>query len=385
MHAAPDAAALADLASQFDMMVGKKPVKAPVSFKKKIQSVDLNDVRTFTVGAEAEGIVERVSQGGAVVRFSPQVAGYLHVSEIQHAYLASARDALQEGEKIKLRVIKNDPDFLGLSKKKVGAKRKEDFSVGDKVTGKVLKVTAVGAVVDIGAEVACFLHKSQMNTGTFVNDAREFLSVGDDVTAWVRGIQEQRIEITKKTGGKPKPSLRINKMSVGDQLTGKVDRITDSAVYVDVGADDKGVIWLRNINDGIIASANEVLETGEQIDVRVAKVSNGRLELRLVTSVLERLPPVDAFEDYPKEEWVDGFVTHIRPIGAFISLKEPGSDNRVTGILFKKFMAPKQRIFLMDEIKVRVLYADKPKRRLVLGTFDPADIVKKQSTNEFER
>ena len=64
-----------------------------------------------------------------------------------------------------------------------------------KVTGKVVKTTLVGALVDIGEELPGVIHISQLQKDQ-VNKVEDVVKVGQSVEVWVRRIKKDRIELT---------------------------------------------------------------------------------------------------------------------------------------------------------------------------------------------
>jgi ribosomal protein S1 len=64
-----------------------------------------------------------------------------------------------------------------------------------KVTGKVLKITLAGALVDIGQSLPGVVHISQLSKDA-VNKVEDVLKEGQEVEAWVRRIKKDRIELT---------------------------------------------------------------------------------------------------------------------------------------------------------------------------------------------
>ncbi len=69
-------------------------------------------------------------------------------------------------------------------------------------TGKVIKVSLAGAVIDIGMEKPAVLHISQIVSpdNTPVKRVEDVLTVGSDVQVWVKRVMkkdgEERVELT---------------------------------------------------------------------------------------------------------------------------------------------------------------------------------------------
>ena len=73
-----------------------------------------------------------------------------------------------------------------------------DLAVGNILTGKVTGITKFGAFVSLAPGKSGLVHISEI-ANTFVNDVSEFLSVGQDVTVKIIGIdQNGRINLSIK-------------------------------------------------------------------------------------------------------------------------------------------------------------------------------------------
>ena len=73
-----------------------------------------------------------------------------------------------------------------------------DLAVGNILTGKVTGITKFGAFVSLAPGKSGLVHISEI-ANTFVNDVSEFLSVGQEVTVKVIGIdQSGRINLSIK-------------------------------------------------------------------------------------------------------------------------------------------------------------------------------------------
>src|SRR5512136_847763 len=63
------------------------------------------------------------------------------------------------------------------------------------LTGKVIKTTIAGAIVDIGQKVPGVIHISQLKKEP-VNRVEDVVQVGQTVDTWVRRAHDDRIELT---------------------------------------------------------------------------------------------------------------------------------------------------------------------------------------------
>lgn len=152
------------------------------------------------------------------------------------------------------------------------------------VRGKVVKIELYGAFVDIGVGQDGLLHISQISTERIKN-VNDKLSVGDEITVWIRGIDaaQNRIDLTMI-----QPSaVDWNEISVGQVLTGKVIRLEKFGAFIDVGAERPGMVHVSELSSNFINSPADVVSVGQEIQVKVIKVSSKKKQIDLSVKALE--------------------------------------------------------------------------------------------------
>jgi len=332
-------------------------------------------ISDFMLGQEFDGEVAAISDHGAVVRLDgTQTTGFLHVSEISETqkYVAHPAEEVSVGQKVRVRVLKADPAFLGLTRKNLGKKSVNDFMIGQEVRGTVKTVKAAGAWIDIGADREGFLHKSQIKESGFVDDARTLIEAGEEVTVRIRNKDEAKgnIEVTMKPAKEVlnplQRGLKVEDLKEGEETGGVVKSVKDFGCFVDVGAEADGLLHQRHINDGVVYDMQSLLKHGDKVTVKVRGMFKGRLDLEL-TSTLTRLPDVDAFTSVPRSLMMDATVAKMERFGMFLDIAPPRGDGpKVLG-----FMRYKQAIDVVDiqegdRIKVRIAKVVKQNRQLFL-------------------
>src|SRR5215212_8081985 len=64
-----------------------------------------------------------------------------------------------------------------------------------KLSGKVLKTTLAGALIDVGQSVPGVIHISQLSEDS-INKVEDVVKEGQTVEVWVRRVKKDRIELT---------------------------------------------------------------------------------------------------------------------------------------------------------------------------------------------
>jgi small subunit ribosomal protein S1 len=154
-------------------------------------------------------------------------------------------------------------------------------------TGKVVKTTLAGAVVDIGLETPGVVHISQLQSKP-VNRVEDVVEPGQTVDVWVRRVfpKKKRIELTMI---EPLP-LEWREIKRGMVVKGKVTRLEKFGAFVDIGAERPGLVHISEMAHDYIKSPSEVVKEGDEIEVQVLNVNQRKKQIKLSMKALEEKP-----------------------------------------------------------------------------------------------
>ena len=151
-----------------------------------------------------------------------------------------------------------------------------------KLSGKILKTTLAGALVDIGQAVPGVIHISQLQQEA-VNKVEDVVNEGQMVDVWVRRVKKDRIELTMI-----EPLAYEWKEILPDMIVkGKVVRLETYGAFVDFGAERPGLIHVSELTHGYVKTASEVLKEGEEIEAKVLDVDRRKRQIRLSMKALQ--------------------------------------------------------------------------------------------------
>lgn len=176
-------------------------------------------------GQVLEGTVQRLTQFGAFVDVGG-VDGLVHVSEIAWTHVDKPADALSEGDKVKVKVLKVDPEKGKISLSIKAAlpgpwdTAAEQFHVGDIVSGEVKRLVNFGAFVEIAPGVEGLVHISQISH-KHIGTPHEVLKEGQTVQVKVLDVNssEKRVSLSiKETEEAPAPTPKAEKPSKGGSV-----------------------------------------------------------------------------------------------------------------------------------------------------------------------
>lgn len=155
-----------------------------------------------------------------------------------------------------------------------------DLEVGSTLEGKIRSVQSYGAFVDLGAVQDGLLHVSEM-AETFVKDANEMFKVGDTVSVRIKmvNLEKNQVALTckdesaeRRGGGGRKARPDVSEYADADPtafVAGKVNSIQSYGAFVTLKEGVDGLVHISAIQEGGVSSVEDVLEVGQEVQVRV--------------------------------------------------------------------------------------------------------------------
>lgn len=151
-----------------------------------------------------------------------------------------------------------------------------------KLSGKILKTTLAGALVDIGQPIPGVIHISQLSQDE-INKVEDIVQEGQEVAVWVKRVRKDRIELTMI-----EPLAYEWKEILPEMIVkGKVVRLESYGAFVDFGAERPGLIHVSEIARGYVKSAGEALKEGEEVEAKVLDVNRRKRQIRLSMKALQ--------------------------------------------------------------------------------------------------
>ena len=193
-----------------------------------------------------------------------------------------------EIDKSKKRVVLSRRVVLEEERSKAREQVVGQMSVGEVTKGKVTRIESFGAFVDIGGGLEGLVHVSNMSRKR-VENAEEFLTVGQDVEAMILDIKEggKRIGLGMKQL-EPDPWAHLPpQISEESVVTGKVVRLLDFGAFVEVSDGIEGLLHVSQMGlGGGRRRPEEACKVGDELTVRIQSIELDRQRISL--SMLDR-------------------------------------------------------------------------------------------------
>ncbi|CDQ39790.1 MULTISPECIES: 30S ribosomal protein S1 [Virgibacillus] len=348
--------------------------------KKELTNVNVGDTLT--------GTVVKVDDKQVLVDIGYKTEGILPIGEISNLHIETAGDAVSEGETLTVKIKKIDEDDVILSKKAVDADAawealQEKYDKGEVFETEVKEIVNGGLVVDVG--LRGFIPASLVET-YYVEDFTDYkgktLSVKivdlvreqNRVILSHRAVEEEELVEKKKT--------LLQSLEAGQVIEGKVQRITDFGVFVDIGGVD-GLVHISQLAHEHVDHASEIVKEGDQIKVEVLSVDQDNERISLSRKNVIPGPWSGIEERITSGDVVEGTVKRLVNFGAFVEI-EPGVEGlvHISQIATRHIGTPQEILEVGQSVKVKVLDVDENDERISLSI---RELEQEQETKEYKQ
>ena len=160
----------------------------------------------------------------------------------------------------------------------------------------------------------------------------------------------------------------LESLQEGNSVKGIVKNLTDYGAFVDLGGID-GLLHITDMAWKRVKHPSEVVEVGQEIDVKILKFDRERQRVSLGIKQLGDDPWHDLARRYPPQTRLFGKITNIADYGCFVEIEEG-----VEGLVHvsemdwtNKNVNPSKIVQIGEEVEVMVIEIDEERRRISLG------------------
>ena len=275
-----------------------------------------------------------------------------------------ALDAVEDGfgeTKLSRRKAKNAESWLVLE---------ASFNAEEVVTGIINGKVKGGFTVDVNG-IRAFLPGSLVD----VRPVRDTAHLeGKELEFKVIKLDQKRnnVVVSRRSVLEAENSAErdalLENLQEGQQIKGIVKNLTDYGAFVDLGGVD-GLLHITDMSWKRIKHPSEIVNVGDEIDVKVLKFDRERNRVSLGLKQLGEDPWIAIKARYPEGTRTMARVTNLTDYGCFAELEEG-----VEGLVHvsemdwtNKNIHPSKVVQLGDEVEVQVLDIDEERRRISLG------------------
>ncbi|MBJ48005.1 MAG: 30S ribosomal protein S1 [Candidatus Marinimicrobia bacterium] len=250
------------------------------------------------IGMVLEGMVKNITEFGAFIDLGG-IDGLLHITDITWGRINHPSEKITLGEKVEVKVIDFDVKNVKIS---LGMKQlqsdpweniSDKFSVGSKVSGKVVNLMNYGLFLQLEEGIEGLIHISEMSWTKHIKHPSDVYSINDVVEATVISLDVEKKKIAlgiKQLLENPWETIE-NKYPIGTKHEGIVKHFTQYGAFVEL---EEGIDGLLHISDiswtRLIKHPNEVFSIGEKIEIKILEVSSDERKLGVGTKQLQDDP-----------------------------------------------------------------------------------------------
>ncbi len=352
-------------------------------------------LETVKVGDRVTGTVKNITDFGAFVDLSG-MDGLLHITDMSWGRVNHPSEVLHIGQELEVLILEVDREKERVS---LGLKQLSDnpwadieqkYPIGSRVKGRVTKLLAYGAFVELEKGVEGLVHVSELSWTKRITRPSDVLSLDQEIEAVVLNIsvEEQKISLgVRQLDENPWDAIEA-RFPVGTVISGAVRNLTPYGAFVALEEGIDGMIhvsdmsWTRKINH-----PSEVLKKGDVVEARVLNIDKENQRVSLGLKQLAEDPWESIDTRFKVGDLVTGQVAKIASFGAFVNL-----NGDIDGLIHISQLSEehvervKDVIKVGDEIKARVIKVDKIERRIGLSikavNYDPEQL--RRETAAFE-
>ena len=374
-----------------DEMVGKKYKFKVLKYNRKRSNIVLSrraileqereNTRSATLaameeGKVMEGIVKNITEYGVFADLGG-VDGLLHITDISWGRVKHPSEMFSVGDKITVKILSYDLENERVS---LGMKQltpdpwsvaTDKYPVGTHVSGKVVSLTDYGAFVELEEGIEGLIHVSEMSWTRKVRHPSKIVSVGEIVDAVVLDLKpdNRRISLGMKQVVENPWEVISEKYPIGTVIEGKIKNITDFGLFIGIDDDIDGLVHISDISwTKRIKHPSEVYKKGDTVQAVVLDIDKDSERFSLGIKQIHPDPWKSVADRYAPGKEITGTITNITDFGIFVELEE-GIEGliHVSEISKEKIKTPVGLYNVGDAITAKVMNINSDERRIGLS------------------
>ena len=275
------------------MIIGidREKEKIALGLKQKTASPWEDVEGKYPVGSRVRGQVVNVVPYGVFVKLEEGVEGLVHISEMSWTRrINHPSDILSVNDEIDVVVLDIDKEkqeiSLGIKQTEINPWTlvKEKYPPGTVVAGRVRNLTNYGAFVEIEEGIDGLLHVSDLSWTRKVGHPSEMLRRGQEMQCVVLAVDEEKSRVAlglKQLTEDPWLRQIPEHYIAGQIVRGKVTKVTNFGVFVELEADLEGLLHISELADHKVDDPEEVVKVGEEIEVKILRVDSEERKIGL--------------------------------------------------------------------------------------------------------
>jgi small subunit ribosomal protein S1 len=245
----------------------------------------------YAIGTRVRGRVVSLTDYGAFIELEPGVEGLVHVSVMSWTHeVRHPSRVVSIGDQVEAAVLNVDPASRKIS---LGMKQtapnpwdmvEGKYAIGTRIEGKVKSLTDFGAFVGLEEGIDGLIHISDMSWTKHIKHPSELFKKGQKVDAVVLRIDKEKERLSlgyKQLKNDPWDDEIPNRYAVGDVAVGKVSKVADFGIFVELDGGVEGLIHISEAGFDPQAKLEEKFKLQDEVTAKIIKVDREERKIAL--------------------------------------------------------------------------------------------------------
>ncbi|MEQ9460216.1 MAG: 30S ribosomal protein S1 [Phycisphaeraceae bacterium] len=269
--------------------------KIALGLKQKEDSPWKDIEQKYPPNTRVKGNVTNIMSYGAFVKLEEGVEGLVHISEMSWTKrINHPSEMVNVNDEVDVVILdfNKDKQEISLGMKQVEVNPwelvAEKYPPGTVVEGKVRNLASYGAFVEIEPGIDGLLHVSDLSWTKKISHPNELLKKGDTARCVVLEVDQSKQRVAlglKQMSEDPWHEAIPSAYQPGMIVQGKVTKITNFGVFVELEDDLEGLLHISELSDHKVENPQDVVAADQDIEVKILRVD---LEERKIGLSLKR-------------------------------------------------------------------------------------------------
>jgi len=262
--------------------IDREKEKIALGLKQLTENPWDNIEQRYPVNSRIKGEVVNITNYGAFVKLEAGVEGLVHISEMSWTRrINHPSELVSLGDQVEVVVLEIDKEkqeiSLGMKQTETNpwTKVAEKYPPNTIIEGKVRNLTNYGAFIEIEEGIDGLLHVSDMSWTKKISHPSEVLKKGDSVKCVVLSVDQEKMRValgTKQLTEDPWLKAIPSTYIPGQIVKGKVTKITNFGVFVELEPDLEGLLHVSELADHKVEDPHDEVKVGAEIEVKILRV-----------------------------------------------------------------------------------------------------------------
>ncbi|MBN1146052.1 MAG: S1 RNA-binding domain-containing protein [Anaerolineales bacterium] len=335
-------------------------------------------------GEIRQGFIATIRENEILVSIGTKSEGVISGREMEQIS-SDERKAFEVGQEIPVYVIAPEDANGNVVLSYVRAREEKDWDDVESLLesnktheGEVIGYNKGGLIVPVG-QLRGFVPASQISLLRRSSisgenpDQRYARMIGEPIKVRIIEVDRSRRRLIlseRQALQETRESLKerlLEELNEGDVRVGRVTSLAEFGAFVNIDGAD-GLVHLSEISWERIQHPNEVLEIGQEVDVKVISIDRERKRIGLSIRQLQEDPWMRKVGDLKEGMLVEGTITHLTKFGAFARIGEDLEGLiHVSELSEQRVAHPKEVVHEGDQVTLRVIKIDPERRRIGLS------------------